>query len=117
MIKPLKSADPRRHDLIIKLWGTKRRIWRSVADKLSKTRKDSIQVNLSKLNKVTKENDVIVVPGKVLGDGDLDHKITIAAFTYSESAKNKLLHKKLKVQTIEELLESNPSGSKIKLIV
>ena len=116
MIKPLKSANPRKHELLIKLWGTKRRIWRSVAQKLSKPKKDSIRVNLSKLNKITKENDIIVVPGKVLGDGEINHKITIAAFTFSESAKNKLIAKKNTMQTIEELLEINPTGSNIKII-
>ena len=116
MIKPLKSANPRKYDLLLKLRATKRRIWQTVAFKLDKSKKDSIQVNLSKLNKVTKENEVIVVPGKVLGEGDLDHKIILAAFAFSESAKNKLLLKKIKIQSIEELLETNPTGSNIKII-
>ena len=116
MIKPLKSTNPKKYDLLLKLRATKRRIWRTVAFKLDKSKKDSIQVNLSKLNKVTKENEIIVVPGKILGEGDLNHKITLAAFAFSESARNKLISKKIKIQSIEELLETNPTGSNIKII-
>ncbi|NHI91707.1 MAG: 50S ribosomal protein L18e [Candidatus Lokiarchaeota archaeon] len=116
MIKPLKSTNPLKHDLLIKLWSTKRRSWRTVAKKLSKSKKESIRVNLSKINKLTKENDIIVVPGKILGDGNLDHKLTLAAFSFSETTRNKLLQNKIKILTIEELLESNPKGSKIKII-
>lgn len=116
MFKQLKSANPAKHDLIIKLENTKRRIWKAVAKKLNKRRQDSIKVNLGKINNVTKENEVIVVPGKVLGDGSVDHKITIAAFSFSESAKNKLDENKIKIMTIEELLETNPTGTNVKII-
>ncbi|MHA1797904.1 MAG: 50S ribosomal protein L18e [Candidatus Helarchaeota archaeon] len=116
MIKPLKSANPRKHKLIERLWVTKRRVWRAVARKLDKPKKDSIKVNIFKLNKLTKPKEVIVVPGKVLGDGELDHQITIAAFSFSEKARIKLLEKKVKIQSIEELFESNPKGANVKII-
>ena len=116
MIKPLKSTNPIKYDLIIKLQNTKRRIWKNIAEKLNKRRKNAIKVNLNKINKFSKENEVIIVPGKVLGEGSIDHKITLAAFSYSESAKIKLLDCKTTILSIDELLEKNPSGANVKII-
>jgi ribosomal protein L18E len=42
-------------------------LWKAVAEKLNVRRRDMVRVNLMKINKLTKENDQIVVPGKVLG--------------------------------------------------
>jgi len=115
-MKPLKSANPAKYDLIIKLENTKRRIWKAVAEKLSKRRQDAISVNLNKINKFSKENEVVVVPGKVLGEGLVDHKISVAAYSFSETAKNKLMDSKIKFMTIKELLEINPTGANVKII-
>ena len=117
MMKPLKSTNPAKYDLVIKLENTKRRIWKAVAEKLNKRRQDAIKVNLNRINKISKENEVVVVPGKVLGEGLVDHKITLAALSFSENAKNKLMDSKIKTMTIEELLESNPSGANVKIII
>ncbi len=53
-------------------------------------RRRRVVVNLKKLNASTKENEIIVVPGKVLGVGTLDHKLKLAAIEYSGSAVSKL---------------------------
>ena len=43
-------------------------------------------VNLYKINKYSEEGDNIIVPGKVLGEGQMDHKINITAMEYSARA-------------------------------
>ncbi|MDP7115849.1 MAG: 50S ribosomal protein L18e, partial [Candidatus Woesearchaeota archaeon] len=48
-------------------------LWKRVASDLSKPTRQRRIVNLSRINRFTKENETIVVPGKVLGDGLLDH--------------------------------------------
>ena len=90
----------------------KAKIWKAVADELLKSTRKMREVNLEKINRVTKQNDVIVVPGKVLGTGTLNHKVTVAAFSFSESAKKKLEN----VLSIPELLKKNPKGSGVKII-
>ena len=65
-------------------------IWRRVADDLEKPTRQRRVVNLSSLSRHTKENEIVVVPGKVLGAGDLGHKITISAFQFSNGAKEKI---------------------------
>jgi large subunit ribosomal protein L18e len=101
--------------LIRELWKTKRRIWKKVSKTLSGPRRNRIEANLFRINKKTQENDVIVVPGKILGIGDLDHKITIACLNYSLPAKDKIEKSGSKLISIEELLEQNPEGKNIKI--
>jgi len=56
-----------------------------------------------------------VVPGKVLGAGVLDHKVTVAAFAFSQSARERI-DAVGKTLSIEELLKKNPKGTGIKLM-
>jgi large subunit ribosomal protein L18e len=58
----------------------------------------------------------VVVPGKILASGALDHPVTVASFEASDSAKAKLQAAKSKYITIQELLEENPQGSNVKII-
>ena len=64
--------------LIRDLWKTKIKIWKKVSKKLSGPRRNKIKANLYRINKKTNKNDTIVIPGKVLGMGELDHALTIA---------------------------------------
>lgn len=91
-------------------------IWRDVAEHLSKPSRNRIAVNLSKINRCTENNENIVVPGKILGSGKLEHSVTVAAFAVSESAKEKLTAAKAKYLSISELVEKNPKGSNVRII-
>ncbi|HIP66631.1 MAG TPA: 50S ribosomal protein L18e [Candidatus Nanopusillus sp.] len=93
------------------------RIWRYVAELLSKPTRQKIEVNLGKIDRYTKEGDIIVVPGKVLGVGKLTKRVTIAAWKFSENASLKARRSGANVITIEELVKSNPTGSNIKIII
>ncbi|MGQ4874822.1 MAG: 50S ribosomal protein L18e [Promethearchaeota archaeon] len=101
--------------LIRDLWKTKKRIWKKVSKKLAGPRKNRVEANLYRINKKTKEGDVIVVPGKVLGIGELDHKITIACLNCSASARKKIEASGSKLISISQLLEQNPKGSNVKI--
>ncbi len=61
-------------------------------------------VNLYKLNKYTKEGDVVIVPKKVLSTGTIDHKITIAAPEYSSKAREELKKKGCRIIGIKEMV-------------
>ena len=91
-------------------------IWLDVAEYLSKTRSNSISVNLSTISRNTKRSDVVVVPGKILGSGSISHAVTVASFGVSDKAKAKLVTAKAKYLSIPELLEKNPKGAKVKII-
>ncbi len=94
----------------------KAKIWRDVADFLSRSRSRRVAVNISRLNRYTKGGDTVVVPGKVLGAGNLDHAVNVAAFAFSERAQLKILKAKGKWLSISKLVEENPKGSGVKII-
>ncbi|HLI46364.1 MAG TPA: 50S ribosomal protein L18e [Geobacterales bacterium] len=92
-------------------------IWKYVAEKLSVSKRQRVAVNLLKLNRLTSANDSVVVPGRVLGFGYIEHPITIAAFYFSKSARDKIEKVGGKCITYEEMIKINPKGSNIKLVI
>jgi large subunit ribosomal protein L18e len=101
--------------LIRDLWKTKRNIWRQISKKLSGSKKNKVEANLKRINNKTQEGDVIVIPGKVLGNGTLDHRVTIACLDCSRNAREKITNSGSTLLSIEELLAENPEGSGVKI--
>ncbi|MEM1896053.1 MAG: 50S ribosomal protein L18e [Nanopusillaceae archaeon] len=93
------------------------RIWIYVSELLSKPTRQRIEVNLGKIDKLTKEGDVVIVPGKVLGYGKLTKRITVSAWKFSESALEKIKNINAEAISIEELIRINPKGSNVKIII
>lgn len=92
------------------------RIWRAVAEELLKPRRKRRVVNISRINRYTKEGDIVVVPGKVLGAGTIDHSVTVAAIGFSKSAIEKIKSAGGEAIHILELIKRNPRGSNVKII-
>jgi len=93
-------------------------LWRDIAKRLEKPRRDYATVNLSKINRYSLANDTIIVPGKVLSAGEIEKPVTIAALGFSKKASEKINSQvKCKCVGIEELMEINPKGSGVKIIV
>ncbi len=93
-----------------------RPLWKRIASDLERpTRKRRI-VNLWKIEKHAREGEIIVVAGKVLGDGTLTKKITLAAAAYSAEAIRKVTASGGKALTIEELLRKEPDGKGVRII-
>ena len=92
------------------------KIWGRVADDLERPTRQRRVVNLSSISRYTKENEIVVVPGKVLGAGDLEHKITISAFQISDGAKEKIEKAGAKIVPLLELSKENPSGKGIRIM-
>ena len=119
MPRTIKYKDPERLRLVKDLRKHSKEknapIWSTVANELEKVRKNRREVNLGKINEHTSKGDLVVVPGKVLGSGNLDHKVTVAAFKFSDSAKRKV-ESVGKSMSIHELFEKNPKGSGVKIM-
>ena len=119
-MKETKSTNPQLIQLIrfLKKQSNENNaeIWRDVAKHLAKTRQNRAAVNLSRINRHTQKSDMIVVPGKILGAGAIDHAVTVAALNASEKAKAKLAAAKAQYVSIPELVEKNPKGSNVKII-
>ena len=92
-------------------------IWKRVRELLQKSKRRRVAVNISRINRYTVEGDVVVVPGKVLGAGVIDHKVTVGAFSYSMTARKKLVEADCIILNIEELINEYPRGREVKIIV
>jgi large subunit ribosomal protein L18e len=90
--------------------------WVEVASLLSAPRKNHSDVNVSKINDEVKEGDIVIIPGKVLSQGEISKKIKVAALGFSKVAKDKLLKSGSKVSSILEEIKSNPEAKGIKII-
>lgn len=91
-------------------------VWRRVAERLEKPARRRAEVNLHLINKHTKQGDVVVVPGKVLGSGSVEHAVTVAAHSFSASAVEKIKKAGGSCMSIEEIVERNPKGSGVRLM-
>ena len=98
--------------------ASKSKVWTDIAVRLGKPTKGRVKVNLWELSKVCKngKDKTFVVPGKVLGTGELSCAIEIAAFSFSESAKKKIAAQKGTTMNFRELLEKKPKPSSMVII-
>ena len=94
----------------------KQKAWLKVAGMLSAPRKNHANLNLQEINKQVKEGEKILVPGKVLSQGNLDKKIKIIALGFSESAKEKLKNSGSQTSSILEEIKSNPEAKDLKVL-
>lgn len=85
--KIARKRNPKLREAIIKL---KKQGKLDIASILALPKRKRIVVNINKIDKESKDGDKVIVPGKVLGSGEMSHKISIAAFSFSETAKSKL---------------------------
>jgi large subunit ribosomal protein L18e len=69
---------------------SKQNIWKNISEKLLASRKNRVSVNVAVISRNSKDGSNVVVPGKVLGAGDIDHKVTVVAFSFSRGAKEKI---------------------------
>jgi len=91
-------------------------IWKRIAKDLEKPTRSRRKINLSKINRHAKAGDTVVVPGKVLSAGNLDKKLTIAAWQFSGAAKEKIKAAGGETFTLKQLADKNPKGTKVKII-
>jgi large subunit ribosomal protein L18e len=92
------------------------RVWKRIATDLQGPVRSRAAVNLSKIDKHSKEGETVIVPGKVLSMGILTKKMTIAAYKFSGQAIEKIKASGSKAISIQELAKKNPKGSKIRII-
>ncbi|HDI06778.1 MAG TPA: 50S ribosomal protein L18e [Candidatus Bathyarchaeota archaeon] len=119
-MKKLKTTNPELVSLIRFLKKASREnnaeIWRDIAEKLYASKRRRVAVNLSRINRYTKKGDYVAVPGKVLGTGTLEHAVKVAAFSFSEKAKEKIRKVRGSCLTFQQLVKKNPKGSNVKVI-
>jgi large subunit ribosomal protein L18e len=115
-----EKANPQFQLLIEKLKAYAREhqadVWKEVARRLEAPSSNYAKVNLSHLNRHTNSGDIVIIPGKVLGAGSIDHPISVSALNFSANARLKLLAASGTVMTIDEILDGFPKGSNVRII-
>lgn len=89
------------------------KIWKKISKDLQKPTHKRSKVNLYKINMYIKENEIAIIPGKVLSIGNLEKNNIVAAYQFSKAAKEKLGNKAI---TIQELIKQNPNGKKVRIL-
>ncbi|MDQ3854432.1 MAG: 50S ribosomal protein L18e, partial [Thermoproteota archaeon] len=79
-------------------------IWRALQEELAGPRANRREINVRRLAEITKADEVVIIPGKVLGTGNLGHKLTVCAFSISQTAARKITESGGKVVTFDDLI-------------
>lgn len=103
-------------DLKKKSWENEAPIWRDIAKRLEKPTKHRIVVNLSRIDRYANEGDTVLVPGKLLAAGAITKKVKVAAYGFSAAAVEKIAAAGGECVSIESLVESNPSGTDVRIL-
>lgn len=115
----MSKTNPRLASLIAELHRIAREedsgVWADIADRLEKPRRTHAEVNLGRIERYAREDETVVVPGKVLGSGVLQKPVTVAAVDFSGTAKTKI-EQVGATMALEEALERNPEGSGVRVI-
>ena len=94
----------------------KNKNWLRVAGILSSPRRRRINMNIGEISKKSREGEDIVIPGKILSQGEINKKIKIAALNFSKKAEEKLKKEDCEIITILEEIKKNPEMKGLKIL-
>ncbi len=117
----IERKDVRRWLELLKGEGSRhKKLWKKVYSLAEKPARERAEVNIDKISKYTRKGDIVIVPGKVLGMGSINHEVTIAAISYSEKAKEALSKANCKIADIADIykmIEEPNAKSSVKILV
>jgi large subunit ribosomal protein L18e len=91
-------------------------IWEKASEMLRRPSSTKVEVNLGRISRIAENGGALFVPGKVLGDGILDKKLFVGAFSFSASARKKIASKGGTAMNVEQFLKKYPKGSRVKIV-
>ena len=110
MVKKIIKTNPNLIELINKLNK------QSKSEDAAISNRRTAEVNLSDINRHADADETILVPGKVLSNGELDKKVNVVALKFSAKAQEKIESAGGECISIDEIIETNPKGSNIRII-
>ena len=115
----MSKTNPRLNSLVAELKSVARdadaNVWQDVAARLEKPRRTHAEVNLGRIERYAREDETVIVPGKVLGSGALQKSVTVAAVDFSSTAETKIEQVGETID-LERAIERNPEGSNVRVI-
>lgn len=91
-------------------------LWRELARRLEGAERNWAEVNLSRVERYAAVQQVVAIPGKLLGAGSVTKPVTVGAFKSSAAAKRKVEAAGGKVLSLVELANQHPNASGIRLL-
>lgn len=91
-------------------------LWKQIAVELEKPTRSRREVNLYKIDANAKDDEIVIVPGKVLSNGVIQKSVKVAALSFSEGARDKIVSAKGEVLSIQDLMKVNPEGKKVRIL-
>jgi large subunit ribosomal protein L18e len=115
-----KTPNEHRQRLLIALKRQSRnpggRVWRALQEHLLAPRRNHTAINLTALQRNFEKGRIMVVPGKVLANGVVVDKLQVAALAFSTKARVKIETRGGKCLSLEELMQTNPTGKDVKMV-
>jgi len=91
-------------------------IWTTAAMLLGRARGTRVEVNLGHVSRMAGKGKAFFVPGKVLGTGVIEKGVVVGAFSFSDSARQKLEAAGGSALSVEEFLAKYPKGGGVILV-
>jgi large subunit ribosomal protein L18e len=91
-------------------------IWKDIAERLEKPLRNWPEVNLNRISMYVHDKETALIAGKVLSTGTLTKKVSIAAWSFSDKAHEKIKKAGGKSITIQELVKHNPKGKDVRIL-
>jgi large subunit ribosomal protein L18e len=92
--------------------STKAGLWEDVSRKLYGSRQNRRSINVGEIERFSKDDSSVVVAGKVLGGGNISHKVTVAAFSFSKEAREKIMKSGGRCLNLSEIGDGKEMPSK-----
>ena len=91
------------------------KLWKVISEELNRPTRIRRKISVGNIDKYSKANETVIVPGKVLSDGELSHKVIVAALNFSKQAREKI-NANGKAISIQELMKTNPKAQKVRIL-
>lgn len=113
--KNLKRKTHPRTVETIKL-AKEQKAWLPIAKIISGPTRNYTVLNLEEINEQASAGDVVVLPGKVLGVGELIKKVKVCALAFTSSAIEKMNKAKIEYCYILDEIKKNPDAKGVKVL-
>lgn len=94
----------------------KKENWHRVAEVLSGPKRKNLNFNLGQIDQRAKDGEAVVVPGKVLSQGEISKKVKVVALKFSERALEKISEAKCESSSLAEEIKSNPEAKNVRIL-
>lgn len=115
-----RKTNPILVELIVELrkaaQSTGTELWDDIATRLERPARLWPQVNVDKCAALGGDGEIVLVPGKVLSTGEARKGLRIAAFAFSENARQKIQEGGGQCLSILDAVKMAPNGRGVRIV-